>query len=233
MVWTNQYYMGPVRNPRQDPRRASGGLKAGYQVDQEIRVSAKASRLAGEGIDKSIKFIDVTFTSIKSKVAGTPGGVGKYRLILDRLKTKHGELHAGDSDEPDRLKAYLEQIGLFEETPSCYKCLGREFKKVSELRSFLGRRDIQFLARYPIFMQLMPETAKDHLEEAQFDYSPFGRDPIFDLVTPKEGSPPHPGRRPIYPKKGEEPKEDSGGAEAVDRLWEDSREEERDGEEES
>lgn len=212
LVWTNQYYMGPVRNPKQDPRRASGGLKAGYQVDQEIRMSARVPPGAGEGIEKAAKFIEVSFTSIKSKVAGTPGGAGRYKLFLDRIKTKHGELHAGDSDEPDRLKAYLEQLGLFEETQDCYKCLGREFKKVSDLRSFLSRRDIQFLARYPIFMQLMPETARDHLEEAQYDYSPFGRDPIFDLVTPPEKP------SSVHPEEEEKPGDDEEGTEDLDRV---------------
>lgn len=183
LVWTNQYYMGPTRNPRQDPRRAAGGLKPAYQADHDMKIlSAKYERGPGEGVDKAIKFIDVTFEANKSKSGGTAGGIGKYRLFLDRMTTRHGVMSAGDTDEPDRLAAYLQQIGLFEQRKTEYVVLGRAFKKVSDIRQFLKRPDIQYLARYPILKVKAPQTALDHLKREHYDYSPWGQDVIFDLT---------------------------------------------------
>jgi len=191
LVWTNQYYMGPTRNPKQDPRRASGGLKAAYLADQEMKiVSAKPEGGAGEGIGKSTRFLDVKFKTEKSKSAGTAGGFGAYRLVLDEMKTRYGMLTAGDTDEPERLKTYLQQLGLFKDTADHFECLGRKFTKVADLRSFLARRDIQFIARYFIFRELLPVTAMDYLKEKDYDYSPFGPDKAFSLCRLEGQGPP-------------------------------------------
>jgi hypothetical protein len=114
ILWTNQFYMGPAR-PHTDPRHPSGGVKAGYLADHEIRIKARAFAHENDDgkIEGAYKFLNVDFVSTKGKSGGTAGGTGHYRLILDTMKTKNGFLHAGDTDEPERLVAYLEQVGLF------------------------------------------------------------------------------------------------------------------------
>lgn len=181
LIWTNQYYLGPTRNPKQDPRRPSGGKRAQYIQDLEMKIlSASAdfdARKARIGADKSARFIDVKFEAKKSKAGGPPLGQGHYRLYLDSVNTRHGMMTAGDTDDSDRLFAYLEALGYYKKTKNAHVILGREFKKVSDMRAFLMRRDTGYIARYLIFREMLPVTAKDHLRKEHYEYSPFGLDP--------------------------------------------------------
>jgi hypothetical protein len=182
VIWTNQYYLGPTRNPKQDPRRPSAGKRAQYIQDLEMKIlGAKAdydARSSRSGADRSIRFIDVGFEAKKGKVGGPPMGQGKYRLYLDSVRTKHGMMTAGDMDNEDRLFAYLDALGYYRKTKSAHVIMGREFKKVADMRSFLSRRDIGYIARYLIFREMLPVTAKDHLRRENYEYSPFGLDPF-------------------------------------------------------
>lgn len=183
LLTTNQYYEGPTRNPKMDPRRPVGGKRVGYTTDLEIAIRAKPGVGTTQGgIEKVVQYLDVTFDVTKGKVAGPSGGVGRYRLYLDNVVADRSMRTAGDTDEPERLVAYLKQLGMFDKGKNSFMCLGREFKRISDLRSFLLRRDIQYLARYPILSALVPATALDYLEAKFYGYSPFGRDPILDLV---------------------------------------------------
>lgn len=183
LLMTNQYYLGPTRNPKMDPRHPVGGKRVGYATDMEMTISAKqhAGTTQG-GIEKVIQYLDVTFNVTKGKAAGPSGGVGHYRLYTDDVVTGRSVRRAGDTDEPERLVSYLQQLGLFDKGKSSFMCLGREFKRISDMRSFLSRPDIQYLARYPILSALVPATALDYLEEKFYAYSPFDRDPLLDLV---------------------------------------------------
>jgi RecA/RadA recombinase len=182
VIWTNQYYLGPTRNPKQDPRRPSGGKRAQYIQDLEMKIiwskidfDARKNRT---GADKSVRYIDVGFETRKGKAGGPPLGQGQYRLYLDAKNTKHGMMTAGDTDDYDRLFAYLSALGYYRKTKSAHVILGREFKRVSDMRAFLMRRDIGYVCRYLIFRDMLPVTAKDHLRKEHYEYSPFGLDPF-------------------------------------------------------
>jgi hypothetical protein len=133
------------------------------------------------------RFMDITFGTVKSKAAGTPDGKGEYRVYLDDIKTQHGMLTAGGTDEADRLKDYLSDLGLFQQVgTSHYECLGRKFTRVRDIISFLNRRDIQYIARYFIFRELLPVSALAYLEESDYAYSPWGKDIAFELFKKED-----------------------------------------------
>lgn len=188
VLWTNQYYSGPTKMIFENPKKRSSGLKSGYIMDQAMRfLSTKRNKADNlKGIQRSIKHITIKFDVTKSKSAGTAGGQGEYRLYLDDINTKHGPLTVGDTDEPDRLMAYLKDLGLFEQKKNKYLCLGREFKKVKDIREFLSRRDIQYIARYFIFRELLPVSALAYLKEEKYAYSPWGKDIAFELFGEKD-----------------------------------------------
>jgi len=194
VIWTNQFYLGPTKNPKQDPRRPSGGKKAQYSQDLEMRIISATpdfnARSARVGSDKSARFIDVKFEAKKGKAAGPPLGQGSYRLYLDTVRTRHGFLTAGDTNDYEKLFSYLEALGYYKKTKDSHTVLGREFKKVSEMRAFLMRRDIGYIARYLIFREMLPVTAKDHLRKSHYEYSPFGLDPFIAASEKIDDEPP-------------------------------------------
>jgi RecA/RadA recombinase len=211
VVWTNQYYAGPTQNPKQDPRRQAGGLKQRYISDLTLRLKSATLDTQGSKLAKiGAKHIDIVFDTGKCKAAGTPGGGGRFRAYLDETITKYGPKTAGQTDEHDRLLIYLKDLGLFEEKGDHYSCLGRKFKKVKDLVTFLGRRDIGYLARYFIFSRLLPVSARAYLKREDYDYSPWGHDIAFESIKEDgEDNVPSPSGR-------------QGRAEAVEEMGEEA-----------
>lgn len=190
MIWTNQFYAGPTQNPRQDPRRLSGGRKSKYVADYEMRIrSAKydmEARKARTGHHKSARYVDIEFESRKCKSGGPPLAQGQFRLFLDTTKTRHDFMQAGNTDDYDHLYAYLHDIGHYEKRGQKHVLMGREFERVRDMKRFLMRDDIAYLARYLIFREELPSTARDHLKLSHYDYSPWGLDPYVRQIEEKE-----------------------------------------------
>jgi hypothetical protein len=79
----------------------------------------------------------------------------------------------GDTDDPERMLSLLRDLGLFENKKSKYRVLGREFKKVQEIKDFLSREDIQMECRFWLGALRMPTIARAHLRFEDYCYSPF------------------------------------------------------------
>ena len=150
-----------------------------------IKIGEKAVRSK-----MGVRALEILFEAEKSKSAGTGGAQGKFTVYLDDYKTQYGMLTAGDTDEANRLYAYLHDLGLYKNTGTkkkpVHECLGRTFKRVTDLVSLLYRDDIRYISRYFIFRELLPVSALAYLEEADYDYSPFGRDKAFELFGEKQ-----------------------------------------------
>ena len=186
VVWTNQYYQGPTKTIWESPDKPAGGLRARHAADHNMafiytsKIGTKEVRAK-----MGVRALEITFSAEKSKSAGTGGAQGKYTVYLDDYKTKYGMLTAGDTDEANRLFAYLSDLGLYKNTGTekkpVHECLGRTFKRVTDLVSFLYRDDIRYISRYFIYKELLPVSALAYLEEEDYAYSPFGRDRAFEL----------------------------------------------------
>lgn len=187
-LWTTQYYLGQTRNSRQDPRVMVGGKRMRYVHNQVIRLnSCKLERNVGVG-DHGARYGDIFFEIIKQK-EDTPRRKGHFRVYLDLYKTKFTVLGPGKTDEADRLLAYLTALGYFKREPDGYVCVGRKFQKVADIHRFLTAPDTNYMLRYLLLSERLSITAAEKLEENIYAYSPFGRDPLFDIAnTAKERS---------------------------------------------
>jgi RecA/RadA recombinase len=185
-IWTNQFYQGPTKNPRQNPNRLSAGLKAKYTADYEMRITSARydmdARKSRVGHDRSARYVDVTFQGRKSKGGGPPLGEGQFRLYLDTTKTRHDFMHAGQTDDYDRLFAYLHDLGHYKQEKGSHVLMGRKFSRVSDMKQFLMRDDIAYLSRYLIFREMLQTSAKDHLRLEHYNYSPWGLDPYVEQI---------------------------------------------------
>lgn len=187
IIWTNQYYSGPTKGPWDSPNKAAAGLKARHAADHTMTfISASLEQVDKGVMGRGAKHSTILFQASKSKAAGTPAGKGEFKVYLDDAKYKHGIRTAGDTDEPDRLYDYLQDLGLAGNAGKYYECLGRKFDRVKDLISFLRRRDIQYIARYFIFRELMPVSARAYLEVGSYDYNPWGRDIAFKLFAKED-----------------------------------------------
>jgi RecA/RadA recombinase len=191
VVWTNQYYQGPVKSVYEAVNKHAAGLKAKHAADHimafigTVKEGDKAVRAK-----MGVRSLTINFSAEKSKSAGTGGASGKYKCYLDDYRTRYGVLSAGDTDEADRLYSYLSDLGFYKNEGTKEKpihwCLGRNFKTVKDLVAFLSRDDIKLMARYFIYRELLPVSAKAYLEESDYDYSPFGKDKAFEIFGEKE-----------------------------------------------
>lgn len=196
-VATNQYRQGPVANPRANPNKAAGGMAAKYQSDQVYQiVSSRVNDAIPDGYKQRVVMRDLTVRPPKAKVAGSGGGEAQFRLYLDDYaKSEKLTFSAGDTNEPEKLYDYMQQLDdprVFEVektkggSTKGYKVLGREFKRVKDIVDFLRRPDIQFLMRFLIFARFMPVSGRLHLRADNFDYSPFPHDPAIQLIKEME-----------------------------------------------
>lgn len=211
LVWTNQYYLGPVRNPHQDPRRPVGGKRAKYAETTVMRINSfQLEKSTGLGADKASRYADVTFEVFKQKMGNIPRGVGSFRIHMADVQTKHGLIRAGQTDEADRLFAYLSDLGYYKKEGAGHVCLGRTFKKVSDMRDFLLRPDVNYAARYLIIREKISPSGRAHLFKEDYGYGPWGPPTVLK------------GYEEDVPGSSEEPVPAAGDrGKAEDSSWED------------
>lgn len=187
IAWTNQYYQGPVKSVWEKVDRPAAGLKARHVADHTMAF-IKADKQGEKAVRSKmgVRSLKITFEAEKCKSAGTGGSRGEYKVVLDDLKTQYGILSAGDTDEAERLYAYLTDLGLYRKNGNTHECLGRKFSTVKDMVSFLNRQDIRYIARYFIYRDLLPVSALAYLQEEDYAYSPFGPDIAFELFREKD-----------------------------------------------
>lgn len=185
LVITNHITEGPVANPKMNSISGSGGWAFKHHQDISVNiVSSRNNTTITDGHKVATVTRDITFKVPKSKV--TPGNrSGDYRLYLDDYKKSENISYvAGESNEPENLLAYLKEIN----NPDLYRVemkgkakvgyflLGRVFKRVKDMVTFLKRRDIQFLLR-PILMAELKKvsiTERMHIDIDGHCYGPYG-----------------------------------------------------------
>lgn len=197
LIATNHFMQGPVANPRMNPNKPSGGLALGYTVDQIIELT---SSKINEGISEDgwkqravMRDINFKITKARGAVLNQTGG---FRAYLDDYSPNDKvTYHAGQTDEADRLLEALKryddpEIFCVEKQKSggvkAYWLLGRPFKKVRDVASFLRRDDIRYMLRFALYADTLPVSARMNLKAQRFAYSPFENDPALKLVTKLE-----------------------------------------------
>lgn len=200
LIATNHYMQGPVANPRQNPNKASAGLKLTYTVDQRIELtSSKINEGINEDGWKQRAFMrDISFKVVKGRGSAIMNQTGGFRVYLDDYTPNDKVTYRlGDTDEADRLieaiKRYNDPdiffiergkgVGAKPGPPKAYWVLGRPFKKVRDVARFLQRDDIRFLLRFALYADTLPVAGRLALKAARFAYSPFTNDPCYKLVT--------------------------------------------------
>lgn len=151
----------------------AGGRGAKIMPDQKIRyVYSKVN----EGKKKDLPFHayrETFFSSTKNRSGFVGGGSGSFKLFLNEVQHNRVTYWPGDTDDPERMLSLLRDLGLFENKKSKYRVLGREFKKVQEIKNFLSREDIQMECRFWLGALRMPTIARAHLRFEDYCYSPF------------------------------------------------------------
>jgi len=117
----------------------------------------------------SLRYADFQFKIDKATMGGGMNYVGSYRGYMQDYKGKR----VGDSDEPERLWDWLEALKLAGKTKEGYEVLGITFGKKGEALQALRNKDMQWMARYPIFYATFPESAKPYLNSENYFYNPF------------------------------------------------------------
>lgn len=173
LVWTTQYYIGPTKNQYQDPRIAVGGTRTRFIEDCRMKiVSCHPEKRDTEGVNRGSRFANILFEVWKTK-GDIPHRRGEFRIYLDTMKGKHSIMHPGDTDEADRLLAYLTDLGHFTKEKDGYHCLGKVFKKVSDIRTFFLDPGNNYRIRYLILKEKLSATAQIYLRRDQYDYCPW------------------------------------------------------------
>lgn len=193
---TNHLMSGPVANPKMNPYKDSGGMAWGYTKDIDINiVSSKSNATIEDGHKVKTVMRDVKFGVKKSKI--NPGGRGgAYRLFLDDYqKSANISYRAGETNEPEMLLSALKdlddprlyRVEMRGKTKTGYFLLGRVFKRVKDMVTFLKRRDVQFQLR-PLIMAGINDvsvTEKMHIRTEEYTYNPFD-DYIKDQIHERE-----------------------------------------------
>ena len=151
----------------------AGGRGAKIMPDQKIRyVFSKTN----EGKKKELDFHsyrETFFNVTKNRAGFVGGGSGSFKLFLNEVQHNRVTYMPGDTDDPERMLSLLRDLGLFENKKNKYTVLGREFKKVQEIKNFLSREDIQMECRFWLGALRMPTIARAHLRFEDYCYSPF------------------------------------------------------------
>lgn len=210
VMWTTQYYMGPTRNPKQDPRVVVGGMKTRYIEDCRMKiVSCRPEYNTAEGVDRGSRFADIEFEIWKQK-GDIPHRRGGYRVYLDTMQAKHSIMHPGDTDEADRILAYLTDLGYFVKEKDGYHCLRKVFKKVSDLRAFFLDPSVNYPIRYLILREKLSSTARLYLKKEQFDYDPW-KNTVLSVLSESEEEDPVSLPPDAAPPGRDQPGKDPGG----------------------
>lgn len=196
----NQYRAGPVRNPRSDPNRPVGGKGLQYYVDQTLHITHSSVNDAIEkGWQERAMMRDTHFRMDKSKAvgSGSGGASGDVRFFLDDYKLNEKVTYrAGTTDDASRLLDFFREIGeteprvFREEKGKAYWMFGRPFRRVADIVTFLSRRDVGFMARFIVFANRLPVSARLHLRGHDYGYCPFLDEPMLEVIRsyePKTG----------------------------------------------
>lgn len=119
--------------------------------------------------DSSQRYLDFRFRVKKSSMGGGAGFTGSYRGYVQEYKGKS----TGDDDEPEVLLEWLENLKLFTKTDTGYDLMGLPFRIQADALKALKNKDLQLMARFPIFYAVFPEAAKTYLDPEMYFYNPF------------------------------------------------------------
>jgi len=171
VVWTNHLIVDVGSQWGGDTE--AGGRGAKIMPDQKIRFlfskvnDGKKAELAYHS------YRDTFFNVTKNRSGFIGGGSGSFRLFLNEVQHNRVTYWPGDTDDPERMLGLLRDLGLFESLKSKYRVLGREFKRVQEIKDFLNREDIKMECRFWLGAMRMPTIARAHLRFEDYCYSPF------------------------------------------------------------
>ncbi len=171
VLWTN-HMIANIGNQWVKEIEA-GGKGATIFPDQKIRLLFSK---VNEGKVKELPFHayrETFFSATKHRGGFVGGGSGSFKLFLNEVQHNRVTYMPGDTDDPERMLSILRDLGLFEEKKSKYRVLGREFKRVQDIKNFLSREDIKMECRFWIGSIRMPTIARAHLRFSDYCYSPF------------------------------------------------------------
>jgi RecA/RadA recombinase len=170
VIWSN-HLIANIGGWEKETEAGGGGAK--IMPDQKMRYLFSK---VNEGKKKDLPFHayrETFFNVTKNRAGFIGGGSGSFKLFLNEVKHNRVTYWPGDTDDPERMLNLLRDLGLFENKKSKYLVLGREFKKVQEIKDFLSREDIQMECRFWLGALRMPTIARAHLRFEDYCYSPF------------------------------------------------------------
>lgn len=160
----------------------AGGGAPVIAADQKIRFT---SGKVNEG-KKELPFDsyrDTFFKVTKNRGGHASGGKGSFRLYINEVSHGRVVYYPGDSDDADRSLELLRAVGLFEQSKSKYRVLGREFSRVQDIKQFLSREDIGLEVRFWLKALGAPTIARAHFDMNDYLYSPFDSARRFHEIT--------------------------------------------------
>lgn len=180
-------------SPSGNPVQAAGGKALEYNNSISWDLRTKYNDGKFDPKDPVYRFGDSVLTAKKDKESGATGSKAAYRFYTNPLTYKGVDYDAGHTDEGSKIFSFLKELGKldsrwFEKKGNKYVIFGREFQRVSDIAHFLGRRDVGHLLRFPIYAQKYPLTLRQHLRPENYNYSPFGDDPILEMYEEAEKS---------------------------------------------
>lgn len=197
VIATNQYMQGPKANAKMNPNTIAGGQAIKYQADQTLEITRSKPNVAlgDNGWKFRTLMRDMSFYMSKAKVSGSDGGRGQCRVYLDDYDMGKGVIfRAGNTNDPERILSYIREdkqlkaAGVYEEektksgSTKAHWVLGRPFRRVKDIVSFLQRPDIQYQIRFIIYSVHLGVTGRLHLRGDNYGYNPFREDPAVKLI---------------------------------------------------
>jgi len=169
VIWTN-HMIANIGGWEKEVEAGGGGAK--IFPDQKLRLIFSK---VNEG-KKELPFHayrETFFNVTKNRSGFIGGGSGSFKLFLNEVQHNRVTYWPGDTDDPERMLSLLRDLGLFENLKNSYRVLGREFRKVQEIKDFLSREDIKMECRFWLGALRMPTIARAHLRFEDYCYSPF------------------------------------------------------------
>lgn len=170
VMWTNHRIMDiGAKHPH---RIEAGG--GGPKIFAAQRLQLTYTKKNGDRDDLPFTaFIDTHFDVTKNKAGLPDGASGKFRLYTNTVSINKIPFYPGDSGDAEQMYTVLKELNLFAEQKAKYLVLGREFRRVSEVKAFLSREDIKMECRFWLGAFMMSATARAHLRFEDYCYSPF------------------------------------------------------------
>ena len=170
IIWTNHLISNI--GAQWDKETEAGGGAPKLESDQKLRLVYSKTNDGKKELEFDC-YRDTYFRVTKGKKGAASGAEGSFRLYLNEVKHNNVICMPGDTDDPDKIYAFLTEIGLCEDKKSKYVVLGREFKRVQDVKAFLSREDIRMECRFWIGAIKMSTMGRAYLNYENYCYSPF------------------------------------------------------------